>query len=74
MLVNLIIPVLIIFSVVVAMIKKKNAFSLFVEGSKEGFSLFKEVFPTMLGMLLSVCMIRASGFLDDCFSLITRVF
>lgn len=72
MLVNLILPVLIIFTVIVAKVKNKNAFSLFVEGSKEGFSLFKEVFPTMLGMLLSVSMIRASGFLEDLFSLVIR--
>ena len=54
------------------MIQKKNAFSLFVEGSKEGLDIFKEIFPTMLGMLLSVSMIRCSGFLEDLFSLIIR--
>ena len=68
----MILPFLIIFSIIVALIKKKNSFGLFLEGSKEGLELFKETFPTMLGMLLSVSMIRASGFLEDVFSLISN--
>jgi len=73
-LINLILPVLIILTIVIALIKNKNAFSLFVEGSKEGFEIFKETFPTLLGMLLSVSMIRTSGFLEDMFSLIMEFF
>lgn len=70
MLINLILPGLIIFTIVVAVVKKENAFSLFIDGAKEGLDIFKEVFPTMLGMLLSVSMIRASGFLEDMFALV----
>ena len=72
MLVNIIFPLLIIFVVSVSFIKGKNSFGLFVEGSKEGLDLFKETFPTMLGMLLSVSMIRSSGFLEDSFDIITN--
>ena len=74
MLINYILPGLIIFTVLIALIKKKNVFSLFIEGSKEGLGLFKEVFPTMLGMLLSVSIIRASGFLEDLFKIVIHIF
>ena len=38
------IPALVIIAIIGAIIKKKNAYSAFINGTKDGLNLFKEVF------------------------------
>ena len=59
------IPILIIFVIVFSIIKKKNAYDSFIKGSKEGLGLFKEVFPSIIAMLLCVNLLKASGIISD---------
>ena len=59
------IPILIIFVIIFSVIKRKNAYSSFINGSKEGLKLFKEVFPSIIAMLLCVNLLKSSGIISD---------
>lgn len=59
------IPLLIIFVIIFSLIKKKNAYDSFIRGTKDGLNLFKEVFPSILAMLLCVNLLKSSGFIND---------
>lgn len=68
------VPLLVIIAIVGAIIKQKNAYSAFIEGSKEGLNLFVEVFPSVLAMLLAVTLLDSCGLLDDLSALLGKVF
>ena len=74
MLSHYIIPVLIIVILIVAYIKKINAYDSFLTGAKEGMFLIKEVFPTLLATISIVSVLRGCGLIEDLGELITRVF
>lgn len=67
---NLLVPLLILIVVIIALFKRKNPYDCFVGGAKEGMSLAKEIFPSIMTMLLAVEVIKASGFVDDLGSLL----
>ena len=68
------IPALVITAIIGAIIKKKNAYSAFINGTKDGLNLFKEVFPSVLAMLLAVTLLDSCGILDDLSLLLNNVF
>lgn len=45
-------------------IKKINVFDSFVDGAKNGFQTAVNLIPYLVGMLLAIGMLRASGFFD----------
>lgn len=45
-------------------IKRINVFDAFVEGAKQGFHTSLSIFPYLLGMMVAIGMLRASGFFD----------
>lgn len=47
-----------------AFAKKVPVYETFVEGAKDGFSVFLRIFPYMLAMLVAIGMLRASGAFD----------
>lgn len=63
------IPLLILFILLYSIKHKNNAYDSFLKGSKEGLGLFKEVFPSVLAMLLAVSLLESSGIIED-FSLL----
>ena len=67
-------PSLVIIAIIGAIIKKKNAYSAFINGTKDGLNLFKEVFPSVLAMLLAVTLLDSCGILDDLSLLLNNVF
>ena len=69
MLTNYVLPVFIGIILVVALIKRVDAYSSFIKGTKEGLSLFHEVFPAMMAMMLSISLLRVSGLLEAIASL-----
>lgn len=60
---------LIIFCIVAAGISMKlPIFDLFIKGAKEGFEVVKNILPTLIGLMMAVGLLRASGallFLSD---------
>ena len=53
------IPLLVLFAVGYSFAKKNNAYNSFINGVKEGLPLFKELFPTIIGMLLCVTLLKS---------------
>lgn len=47
------------------MVKKLNVFDVFVEGGKEGFEVVVNIIPYLVGMLVAIGMLRASGFFES---------
>lgn len=67
------IPLLVLFAVGYSYAKKNNAYNSFVNGVKEGLPLFKELFPTIIAMLLCVTLLKSCGMIDDIKSLMSTI-
>lgn len=70
----MIVPILILITVFLAIKKKVKGYDKFLLGVKDGMSLFKEVFPTLIAMVSAVAILRGSGFISDVGELLKEVF
>lgn len=61
---NIMMPFLMLLTVLFALIKRVDVFGEFVSGAKEGLKTVIEVFPTVLGLLCAVSVLRKSEFLS----------
>lgn len=59
-----IIPLFLLTVLITASWKKLPAYELFVEGGKEGIKMAFSILPFLLGMLVSISILRSSGALD----------
>lgn len=70
-----IIPGLIFIIMIFGLIERKEIFTIFTDGAKEGINVMIKIFPTLIGIFLCVGMMRESGLLDfvsEKVSIITR--
>ena len=67
------IPLLVVGILVYALVKKKNAYQSFLNGAKDGLSLFRDVFPSILAMLLCVTLLKSSGLIGDIARVLSRL-
>ena len=58
------IPLLIFYIVGFGLLQKVDVYQEFVKGAKEGIKTVVELLPTLIGLLMSVGILRASGALD----------
>lgn len=58
------IPFTILIIIVYGLIEKQATFDVFLEGAKEGIQIVVNIFPTLLGLFLSINILRASGIID----------
>lgn len=65
-----IIPLLIFSIVGYGLITKHNIYDDFIKGAKDGFETVIGIMPTLIGLMIGVGILRASGFLDFLASLI----
>lgn len=65
------IPCFILLILFVASLKKIPIYELFVEGGKEGIQMAISILPFLLGMLVSISILRSSGALDAFIQVIT---
>ena len=61
---NIIIPALIFYIIMTGLAQKKNIYQSFTKGAKEGVETVFGILPTLIGLMVSVGVLRASGFLD----------
>lgn len=61
---DLMIPCMIFYIVGNALAKKKNVYEDFLSGAGEGLRTVVKILPTLIGLMVSVGVLRASGFLD----------
>lgn len=59
--IDYIIPLLLFFTCVVAIGKREPMFDLLLEGGAEGLQILKRLIPTLVFLLTSITMLRASG-------------
>jgi spore maturation protein B len=52
-------------------IKKLNVFDAFVTGAKQGFEISISIVPYLIAMIVAIGMLRASGFFDLAYSLLS---
>ncbi len=58
------IPVVFIIIIVYGLLNHVNVYDTFIKGAKDGFRIVVEIMPTLIGLMLAVGILRASGFLD----------
>ena len=61
---NIIIPVVIFYVVAEGLAAKKNVYEDFVKGATDGFHTVIHIMQTLIGLMVAVGILRASGFLD----------
>lgn len=66
-----IIPCFILLVLLIATYKKLPSYELFVEGGKEGIQMAFSLLPFLLGMIVSISILRSSGALEAFIELIT---
>ena len=59
-----ILPLLLAFILIFAMIKKVNIYETFIDGAKEGFGVGVSIIPYLVAILVAIGMFRASGAID----------
>lgn len=68
-----IIPLLIFAIVGYGLLQKQRVYDQFIEGAKDGFHTVLEIMPTLVGLMVAVGVLRASGFLDFFSSLLSVI-
>lgn len=61
---NIAIPATILIIIIYGLIEKHQVFDIFLEGAKEGLQIVVNIFPTLLGLFLSINVLRESGIID----------
>jgi spore maturation protein B len=61
---NIMIPLLFVIIIVYGMLKKVRVYDAFIEGAKDGFGTVLSILPTLIGLMLSISVLRVSGALD----------
>ncbi|WP_010650738.1 spore maturation protein [Oceanobacillus massiliensis] len=68
-----IIPCFLLIVLTIAVIKRIPAYELFVEGGKEGVKMAFSLLPFLVGMIVSISILRSSGAMDAIIQLISPV-
>lgn len=61
---DIMIPAVILGIVTYGMSMQVNVYDEFVKGAKKGFATIIKIMPTLIGLMVAVGILRASGFLD----------
>jgi len=61
---NLAVPATILIIIVYGVIEKQSVFDTFLEGCTDGLKVVLNIFPTLLGLFLSITLLRKSGIID----------
>jgi len=69
---DFIMPLMIFYIVGFGLLMKKNVYDEFIKGAADGFKTVLNIMPTLIGLMMGVGILRASGFLDFIAELIGR--
>lgn len=61
---NFIVPFLILAIIVYGLLMKTNVYEYFIKGARNGFLTVIKIMPTLIGLMVAVGILRASGFLE----------
>lgn len=69
---DLLVPFLIFYIVAYGIMAKRPVYDDFVRGAKDGIQTVVRILPTLIGLMVAVGVLRASGFLDFLSRLLCR--
>ena len=69
-----IVPLLLLISSILALRKKENAYDILLDGAAEGLKLLITLVPTLILLLTSITMLRASGAMEWISKFLSPVF
>ena len=58
------VPMTIIIILMYGLFEKKNVFDIFLKGANDGIKMVVKIFPTLVGLFLSIGALSSSGILD----------
>lgn len=61
---DMMIPLILFYIIGFGLLMKKNVYEDFVRGAKDGLKTVVQILPTLVGLMVGVGVLRASGFLD----------
>ena len=61
---NIAVPFTMLFIIAYGLMEKNKVFDTFLEGAKDGIKIIYNIFPTLLGLFLSINLLRESGIID----------
>lgn len=61
---DFIVPLMIFYIVGFGILMKKNIYDEFIKGAEDGFKTVVGIMPTLIGLMVGVGILRASGFLE----------
>lgn len=61
---DLIIPLMVVVIIAAGLMARRNVYSDFIKGAKDGLKTAVDILPTLAGLMVAVGILRASGFLD----------
>ena len=67
-----IIPFLFFYIIGFGLLMKRNVYEDFIKGAKEGFQVVYEILPTLIGLMVAIGVLRASGALEALSAVIGR--
>lgn len=70
---NIILPLVILLIIAIGLGRKLDIYTLFIKGAEDGFQTVIKIMPTLIGLMVAVGVLRASGFFDFISGLITPV-
>ena len=66
-------PMVIFIIISEALKERKNVFDIFLKGAAEGVGISLKIFPTLVGLFVSIGMLKSSGILDFIIKIITPI-
>ena len=70
---DLIVPLMILGIVTYGLCMRINVYDEFIKGAKKGFGTVIKIMPTLIGLMVAVGVLRASGFLELLANIIGKV-
>ena len=67
------IPITIVFIVSFGITEKIKVFDVFLDGAKDGVKIIYNIFPTLLGLFLSINLLKESGVIDAIISILKPI-
>ena len=68
---NISIPLILLLIIIYALLEKKKVFDLFLDGATDGLKLILNIFPTLLGLFLSINILKDSGLINGITNLLS---
>jgi len=66
-------PLLVLFVIIYAIIKKVDVYDTFIDGAKESFEMILKIFPCLLAMILAVNIFTKSNIIANLFGFINFI-